>query len=106
MGSKYDDLGFVPIEEIQNVFTIALTELEDEVMPEGTGIEKRHVLEFFDGLKYKLVNRSKYNLQEYLQQNPIVKAEVRKEKADEQSKKNRETWENRVANNRRAMRSE
>ncbi len=95
-----ETLGFVPIEEIQNVFTTKLTELEERILP-SVGLtdsrpDRTYLLTWFDELKIALMTRARTNLKTYLTQNPAVKAADREARAAEAVAKNKEAWDART----------
>lgn len=100
MSNKYEQMGFVTMDEIQNVFTTKLTELEQTVFTSCPSVERRsdqvYLMSFFDGIRQILMSRARGNLEHYLKTSPSVKAEERKTRADEAQDKNRQGYEDRV----------
>lgn len=102
--SAIDQLGFVSLDEIQNVFTYELAEIEQDLLRQGVPANHRVIVEWIDGIKLKLMSRAKDNLQKYLTTNPEVKKEMRDERAAKEAAETRIAWDQRVARNRqRAM---
>lgn len=94
---KAHDLGFVPIEEIQNIFVTEITAIEEDIARNGMPLDHKIVFEWFDQLRQQLFKRSKYNIEEYLKANPIVKEAKKQERDQELSKSSRPLgWEDKV----------
>lgn len=90
-----DNLGFVPIEEIQNIFTTDLSAIEADIRRNGVPMDGKIIFEWFDGLKQKLYKRAKWHIDEYVRQNPIVKEKQREEK-DKPKANYKDRWEEKV----------
>ncbi len=99
-----NDLGFVPIEQIQDVFSFEMSEIEDDIKRNGIPADYKIIFDWIDGIRGKLMSRAKNNMDEYLRKNPIVvnkKRELR-EADNAQSKSMAENWQEKVKNTRRA----
>ncbi len=100
MTDKYDQLGFVSVEEIQNVFTTMKTELVQKILPFCPTIEARSdigiVVEFFDAIRATLMMRARDNVQDYIRKNPAVKQAEREKQADDSATHTRQTFEDRI----------
>lgn len=100
MSNRYDDLGFVSLDEVQNVFVEGLRELEDKVLANVPAIEGRmdraYIVTHVDEMRLKLMQRARHNLTDYLTKHPIVRSEEREKREKESQERNRTTWEARV----------
>ena len=68
-----DHFGFIPLDELQNIFTEAQRALDEIVYPnEGQPPRKVHMTEFLNNLKLRLIQRSRTNLKRYLETHPTV----------------------------------
>lgn len=101
MANKYDQLGFVSLDEIQNVFTTKLDEIEKKIFPSCPSTERRSdqvfIMTALDGIRQELMKRAKSNLEHYLENNPQVKQEKRQTRAEEAETRNREAHDKRVS---------
>lgn len=100
MSDKYEQLGFVTIDEIQNVFTEQKTKLMQKILPYCPTIEARgdiqYVLDEFDATRALIVKRARDNVKEYLRNNPHVKQAERQEQAEKSAATTRQTYEDRI----------
>jgi hypothetical protein len=98
--NQYDSMGFVTVDEITNVFTEAMRELEAKIFPSCPSVERRsdqaYLMTFFDDIRLKLQSRARENLQSYLENAPQVKQAAREEKAAGQKDKSRLAYEDRI----------
>jgi hypothetical protein len=91
------NMGFVPLEEIRNVFIEALAKLEvDYVKTNGIPADFKTIIEDIDDIRRKLNSRAQYNLQHYLKSHPEVKKEQRDAKQENEAKKDTRDWKERV----------
>lgn len=97
--SVMDNLGFVPVEEIQGVFAIEMKEIEEELRDRGIPHNYKDIIEIIDGIRLKLMMRARRNVKDYLLKNPEVKMEGHKRKEEEFSKSQQEAYEDRVKRN-------
>lgn len=98
--SAIDQMGFIPLDELQNVFCTELQKIEHDLKVNGIPADKKIIVEFIDSIRLRLMSRAKDNLQKYLIHNPQIKAEIRQEKALKEAEDTRKTWQERVSKNR------
>lgn len=100
VSTPYDDLGFVTLDEIQNVFVEGLRNLEEKILPNVPAIEARmdraYITTAVDEMRLKLMQRARHNVQDYLTRHPVVRNEDRERREKESADKNKTNWENRV----------
>lgn len=104
-GARLDEeslnsLGFVTYEEIVNIFTELLRDIDENVWPMGTPGSRHHLIQRIDSVKYQLVNRARHNIREWVEKNPTTKAATRQERDDQAAEKNRLTFQERVRRSR------
>lgn len=98
--SAIDQLGFVPIDEIQNIFSSEMAEIERELRKNGCPTNPRLIVEWIDAIRLTLMSRARDNLTRYVQNNPEIKKEARDERAAREQQEARQTWEQRVMKSR------
>lgn len=100
MSNVYDQLGFVTLDEIQNVFTDRLAKVEQELFRGVPSLERRsdqaYIMTWLDNIRQELMKRARSGAQDYLTKNPKLKQQERQEKAQEAADKSRQSYEDRV----------
>lgn len=104
--SAFDQLGFVPVEEIQNAFTGELDTIERDLRLNGIPSDPRIIINYINDIRERLLSKARGNLKEYLRENPHIKQEVREEKKKLEETNYRETWEKRIEKSRARTRSD
>lgn len=98
-----DELGFVPIDQIQNVFSDKLTEIEQDLERQGVPSDPRLIIEWIDDVRQSLMQRARSNVAEYVRKNPVVKVKERvAEKEEKEKAEKRKDWKESAIANRRA----
>jgi hypothetical protein len=96
-----DSIGFVPIEEIQNVFTKAMQDIENRLRQLLPTIEARgelaHVIDVIDDIRGRLMKRARDNLVAYIRQNPTVIQNHRQKLNEESQEHNHKVHQQRMA---------
>lgn len=91
------EFGFIAIEEFQNVFVEFIREMEESGAT-------RNQIGLCDTMRLDVLKRARGSLEEVVRRNPAVLKDPAKEKAaaaaEQESQRNRETWEARVARGR------
>lgn len=91
----YSDLGFVPVEEINNVFVEQMTVFENEMRKNGIPANPAVLVEWLDGVRLKLFQKAKFNIETYIRRNPHIKKAQTEEKAADAKSNEQLTWESR-----------
>lgn len=98
--SAFDALGFVPIEEVNNVRVTKLRELEEKLLPHCPTIERRadhaFIMDFFEGIFLEMQKRARGNVEDYIKRNPQVKKEQRDARKAESTQRTMMSAEDRV----------
>ncbi len=98
-----NSLGFVPVDEIQNIFVQELREIEEDIGRNGVPMDKAIVFEWIDNIRLKVHARAQHNLDKYMRSNPIVVEKKREEKEEDTVKDTRkESYIEKVKKNRDA----
>lgn len=100
MSSEYETLGFVPCDEIQNVFVMEMTKIELDLRKQGCPQNPALIIEWIDGIRLMLMQKAKFNIYEYIRKNPELKARINEKKANEEKTKEQKTWEERRSSRR------
>jgi hypothetical protein len=104
MTDKYEQLGFVTLDDIMNVFTTKKTELVEKIIPWCPTIEARgdtqYVLDLFDSIRGELMRRARDNVRDYISKSPVMKQEDRERQAKESEDRNRMNYEERIRRSR------
>lgn len=91
-----EQLGFVPVEEIQDIFTTHLSQIEDDIRRNGVPLDGKIIFEWIDELRGKLYKRAKWNIDTYLRQNPQQKIKEHQEREKAPKASYKESWEEKV----------
>jgi phage terminase small subunit len=92
------ELGFITMDDIQNVFSVEMSKMNDDITSNGYPQDPKILMDYIDELRLKLLMRARLNLQEYLHMNPEVKKKAREEKAQEEVKRvTSQGWKDRVS---------
>ncbi len=96
--SAIDQLGFVTVDEVQNVFSYEVGKIEEDIAKNGFPLDHKIVMEWMDSIRLRLVQRARFNMDDYVKKNPEVRRQKREDKDanDAQSLKAQETWQERV----------
>lgn len=95
-----DQLGFLDLHSIQNIFTTEVDKIHEDVKINGLPTNKYVFFEMFDNIRLALLKNAKFNLQEYLKKNPDVKREIRMDRTAEETVQLRKSAEQRVKESR------
>lgn len=91
----------MPIEEIQNVFTKAMQDIENRLRQLLPTIEARgelaHVIDVIDDIRGRLMKRARDNLVAYIRQNPTVIQNHRQKLNEESQEHNHKVHQQRMA---------
>lgn len=99
--SPYDDLGFVPLDEVQNVFVSEFANIEEDIRKNGIPTDHKIFIEYLDAIRLRLLQKARFNLMEYIKKNPEVRREMREAKAVGDKVEDK-SWKDRVKANREA----
>lgn len=95
--SKDPDLGFITLDDVQNVFSVEMTKMNDDICNNGYPQDPKILMDYLDELRLRLMQRARLNLTDYLQGNPEVKKKARQEREQEEIRKQTATsWKDRV----------
>jgi len=93
--SAIETLGFVPIDEIQNIFITVAHKTEEYIKLNGMPRNEKDVIDILDEYRSQLMRRAKTNLANYLKNNPQVKQEIREEREAKTLESSRMTYQER-----------
>lgn len=97
---RFSQMGFVSLDEIQNVFTQKLSDVEQQLFRDCPTLERRadqaYIMTWLDGVRQELMKRAKGNLTHYLENNPKVKQAERASREQEAAAKNKNAYDDRV----------
>ena len=103
--SAFDQLGFVSLDDVQNVFITEIKKLEEDYKRQGVPTNPRVVFETLDAIRMTLMKRAKDNVKNYLLNNPHVRKEMREVKDARDQNVAQKSWKQRVQESReKAMR--
>lgn len=89
--------GFVPVEQIQNIFSEEIKKLEEDYGRQGIPTNHRLLFEHIDNIKLRIIQMAQFNLQKYLKDNPHLKKKEHEEKRLEVAEKSTsKDWRTRV----------
>lgn len=91
-----ENLGFVPIEEIANIFTTELSTIEADIHRNGVPLDPKIIFEWMDQIRGKLFKRAKWHIDEYVRQNPVQKVKEHQEREKTPKASYKESWEQKV----------
>ncbi len=97
--SALEQLGFVPIDEIQNIYITTLDKILEDIRVNGVPRNEKVIVDYMDEFRSQLMRRAKLNLLSYLKSNPQVKEEVRQEREAKTVESARMTHQERRAKN-------
>ncbi len=102
MSQLLDQLGFVSVDEIQNVFSFELSKIDNELSRDGMPLDYKIVVEWIDSIRLTLMQRARTNVEDYLRKNPAIRKEKREVKAQEmaEGKSSHDSWQDKVKANR------
>lgn len=92
-----DSMGFVPMREIQNVFSEALKKMDEDYRRLGPPTDYRTIIEHVEDIRSELIKRAEFNIKTFLTKNPEMRKkehDVKKEAEAEAPRK--KSWEDRV----------
>ncbi len=90
------DRGYVSVQEMQNVFTERLRQLDAEIWPRGERMPSRdEMLEFFSTMKIELFQRAGRNYAEYCKRNPEPRKPTAPQAQQASDELSRSEYENR-----------
>lgn len=95
-----DEIGFVTLDDVRNIFTIELDRMESYLRHNGVPGRYQEILESMYEIRDKLIDLAKGNLKVYLQKNPDVKKEIRDKRMAETKKDEKIDWKDKVKENR------
>lgn len=70
--------GFISLDEIENVWTTFLRDLDEVVMPVDGPLQRDAIMEHCQNLKYELGKRSKRSIEEWMAKGPVHVEPARK----------------------------
>jgi len=93
-----DQLGFVSIEELQNIFCTEITKIEADLMQNGSPHDHKIIIEWLDSIRLRCFQRARFNVEQYIKRNPEVRKQNRelKEAEDKESSAAKETWQEKI----------
>lgn len=95
----FDGLGFVPVDEIQSIFTHEATEIERDLRRNGVPANPKDILDYVDHIRATLIKRAKHNIDAYILAHPTIKKDAREAKVQTTTSDSRKTWEERRQKN-------
>jgi hypothetical protein len=99
------NLGFVPLEEIQNAFSFEMRRIEEDYKKNGVPT-LNGVMEDIDCIRSQLLKRAADNFHAYIKTHPEVKKEMREARKAEEETKDTRGWADRVLASREEARRE
>lgn len=75
-------LGFVPIREIQNVFTEKMRSIEQDLIRQGIPANHKNIIEMIDDIRLALHQRAETNILAFMKENPEAKKIAHQKKAE------------------------
>lgn len=91
------DLGFITLDDVQNVFSVEMSKMNDDICNNGYPQDPKILMDYLDELRLRLMQRARNNLKDYLHKNPDVKKKERESRAvDEVKRQNSQGWRDRV----------
>lgn len=96
--------GWISVDELHHVWTVAIRDLEQKVYPEGSSPHRQSVISFFESIKYELFKRAKAeksvlkrdDSRNYPERSDSQPHEERGSRSPEPPDLNREKWQERV----------
>lgn len=102
--SAIDDLGFVTLDTIQDVFSYELTRVERDLQINGAPANSRIIVEWIDSIREKLMAQARGNVKDYVINNPHIRQEMRQEREFKDTQSQRKDYLDRIKESRdRAM---
>ncbi len=96
----FDGVGFIGLEDFNNVMTSEADELERDIRKNGMPAAPGLLFDMIDNIRLKVNARAKHNLDAYLKANPTIKKDVREAKDKTVVEDNKKTWQERVQKSR------
>ncbi len=100
MTDIFDGLGFIPVDELQSIFTHETSKIELDLRRNGIPPNPKDILDYIDNIRLLLLKRSKQNLDGYMKNHPLIRKDIRESKVATDLTDNKKTWEERIKNNR------
>lgn len=98
--SAIDERGFIPIDEVQNIFITELAKITQDLHVNGVPMDEKIIYEYIDTIRLRLMQKAKYNIDTYLKQHPSVRAEIRAEKENLEQTSGRKSYKERIKDSR------
>lgn len=96
-----DQLGFVTVDDIRNVFIVELEKLEKNYrLINPTPPDYKTILEDIDDIRRALLARARLNMKRYVESHPSEKKKAHEAKKVEEAQKDTRDWQDRVKANR------
>lgn len=102
---RFELLGFVDLNELQNVFATELAKIDENIRING-GVPQNHriIIEWIDNIRLSLISKARNNMQGYLQKHPEIRQGIRDERQAKETTEARKSWKDRVEKNRERAR--